>query len=110
MDNEETIRKAFNTFDLSDSGVLNVEELRLSLTSLGDKLGDKEAHEHPSLRTCWLLTPAPAAQGDVCRRSRSLGQLRLRQVRADNGREEQRQLTSRMYDRCNKESAEKKNF
>lgn len=42
MDNEDAILKAFNTFDLNDTGVLNVEDLRTALTTLGDKLTDKE--------------------------------------------------------------------
>lgn len=45
MDNEDAILKAFNTFDLNDTGVLNVEDIRTALTTLGDKLTDKELRE-----------------------------------------------------------------
>jgi Ca2+-binding EF-hand superfamily protein len=52
MDNEDAILKAFNTFDLNDTGVLNVEDLRTALTTLGDKLTDKEVQ----LRTVLTAT------------------------------------------------------
>jgi hypothetical protein len=55
MDNEDAILKAFNTFDLNDTGVLNVEDLRTALTTLGDKLTDKEVQlPYCTSRSCEL--------------------------------------------------------
>jgi len=42
MDREADILKAFNTFDRNDKGTIQSEELRKALTTLGDKLSDKE--------------------------------------------------------------------
>jgi len=42
MDGEAEILKAFNTFDRNDKGYIPVEDLRRPLTTLGDKLSDKE--------------------------------------------------------------------
>ena len=42
MDNEDEILKAFNTFDRNDKGVIPADELRKQLTTLGDKLTEKE--------------------------------------------------------------------
>jgi len=42
MDREQDILKAFNTFDRNDRGFIASEELRKALTTLGDKLSDKE--------------------------------------------------------------------
>ena len=42
MDSEAEITKAFNTFDKKDTGSLTVDELRRALTTMGDKLPDKD--------------------------------------------------------------------
>jgi len=42
MDREPDILKAFNTFDRNDRGYIQAEELRKALTTLGDKMSDKE--------------------------------------------------------------------
>jgi len=45
MDGEDEILKAFNTFDRNDRGVIPGDELRRALTTLGDKLTEKEIRE-----------------------------------------------------------------
>jgi hypothetical protein len=61
MDNEDAITKAFNTFDLNDSGSLNVEDIRTALTTLGDKLTDKEVRNDATQATSW-----PQRFGSLC--------------------------------------------
>jgi len=51
LDREEEILKAFNTFDRNDKGVIPAEQLRIALTTLGDKLADKEVREVLALAT-----------------------------------------------------------
>jgi myosin regulatory light chain 12 len=44
-DPEEVIRNAFNCFDDTNSGKINVESLRELLTTMGDRFTDEEVEE-----------------------------------------------------------------
>jgi hypothetical protein len=103
MDNEDAITKAFNTFDLNDSGSLNVEDLRTALTTLGDKLTDKEVRNGQLEATSEANVLAHCAflgildEGDVRHGFRHLWQLRLREVRQDHGGQEQQLSCATLY-------------
>eukprot|EP00005_Dracoamoeba_jomungandri_P004044 CAMPEP_0174250552 /NCGR_PEP_ID=MMETSP0439-20130205/693_1 /TAXON_ID=0 /ORGANISM="Stereomyxa ramosa, Strain Chinc5" /LENGTH=154 /DNA_ID=CAMNT_0015330665 /DNA_START=21 /DNA_END=485 /DNA_ORIENTATION=+ len=45
LDSEDEILRAFNTFDRQDIGLIPREELRTALTTLGNKLSEKEIRD-----------------------------------------------------------------